>query len=615
MSASWTYSYDDGPQTSFAAAKLSNLVRRRTAQAQDVASFMAPARAFDAAPLFVWGRSFKIYRDGLPWFAGRVDTNPTFANEEAESQSWDIAGPWYYLDHTIYMQSWSTKDPDTGALSWQYQSRVVLGQPRGDEAPAVSRINTGGVIRDVLEYCLEVNPGVFAIGTIGPDLAFPFEEVTDCACSEVIRRLLRWHPDVVVYFDYSETVPRINFRARSSLDQHTVDVGAGAPVAGFDLSPRHDLLPSQVALKYEIACEFDGQSFRALQLDVAPAGSTGRALNAIVFTIELAGFRTTILRQEIGTEFIATADSVPWWKKHLAWLNEVDLISISNASIEYEPALGSAPAPQYEILIGQVPDWMHQVVRKATFKAHARYRKLDGAVVVQEISHQDISVEVSMCDIDADITTPEDYDPDNPDDEVNRQRGEIFAHLVSEDYGEPVPSGLASSLYSALSSIQYEGNLRLQYPEVQGDYLGGRMSFAGGQAEWASMAAIVQEQTDDIDRGIVLVRFGPASHLGPTDLIQLFRLARRRVLPLASERRDDAGMGSRARVDIRDQGRVRQGGAGGSRIDLLRMRDADAPTKEILLDPSLLTADHQVLAAAPDGGVRRMQPGWLRYHD
>jgi hypothetical protein len=61
--------------------------------------------------------------------------------------------------------------------------------------------------------------------------------------------------------------------------------------------------------------------------------------------------------------------------------------------------------------------------------------------------------------------------------------------------------------------------------------MGSLLRIVGGQEAWETMDADLQECTEDVDSGTVDLRFGPPSHLGLGQLIQLARANRRREAP------------------------------------------------------------------------------------
>ena len=84
--------------------------------------------------------------------------------------------------------------------------------------------------------------------------------------------------------------------------------------------------------------------------------------------------------------------------------------------------------------------------------------------------------------------------------------------------GEPIPTGLAAAYYSALSTLQWQGEVSLVEREVsQVIKLGDVVDIVGGPSGWSSMHALVQAVEYDFGEGRTRVTFGPAEQLGPQD--------------------------------------------------------------------------------------------------
>lgn len=129
--------------------------------------------------------------------------------------------------------------------------------------------------------------------------------------------------------------------------------------------------------------------------------------------------------------------------------------------------------------------------------------------------------------------------------------GSIFAtielSLQGGDNPEPVPTGLASQYYAALSTKHWEGQLTLRERECSGLVtVGNVLNLSNGRADWATMDALVQEVSEDLLTGETQVVLGPPEHLGPQDFVALmdrFRLNRPTSDFPESQHNGDAGFG------------------------------------------------------------------------
>jgi hypothetical protein len=94
--------------------------------------------------------------------------------------------------------------------------------------------------------------------------------------------------------------------------------------------------------------------------------------------------------------------------------------------------------------------------------------------------------------------------------------------------GEVVPFGLAGYIHNIESIPQYEGSYTIFEQEVTDQCpLGSCLNlFGSANAEWAGMAAPVQEIEYDYLAGKTTIHFGPAKHLGAKDMVELNRANR-----------------------------------------------------------------------------------------
>ena len=271
LSDLWTLA-SGGTILSAAQAGVTEILRRRATQSTETCTLRATGRAFDAAPLFAHGSTVTVRRGGTPWFVGRVTGTPGSGDGASEESAYALSGSWWYLENLVCQQSWSLRGgAATGTLS-----RLVLGQ-RLDG----TRLTSGQVLAETLQYAIDAG-APFALGVIEPAAFLPLDELRDVTCAEAIRKILRWHPDCVAWFDHATApLPTFHCRARANLAATTLTVGQ-PPLAAVDsLTARPDLALPAVVLHYEAN---DGDTLDVLT-DAAPAGATGREFGALVATI------------------------------------------------------------------------------------------------------------------------------------------------------------------------------------------------------------------------------------------------------------------------------------------------------------------------------------------
>ena len=131
--------------TDAASLGVKNLTRRRTSQGVDTATFTVGGRNVDAAALFAYGSTVQITRGGDPWFAGRVTKVPGTGTGSGQDQSYELSGPWWYLDHLTCRQQWNIRGKTVTALL----GRLILGQDiNGNHNNTGDVIDRGGAVRD-----------------------------------------------------------------------------------------------------------------------------------------------------------------------------------------------------------------------------------------------------------------------------------------------------------------------------------------------------------------------------------------------------------------------------------------------------------------------------------
>lgn len=94
---------------------------------------------------------------------------------------------------------------------------------------------------------------------------------------------------------------------------------------------------------------------------------------------------------------------------------------------------------------------------------------------------------------------------------------------------EPVPVGLAADFFSACSTVGYEGQFAWTQAEVTGVARPGQViNLLNARSEHATMAAVVQQVSEDIVKGRTTVTVGLPAYLGARDLLELARVNRTR---------------------------------------------------------------------------------------
>ncbi len=534
MSALWTLTDATGVEKAAADWGVAGLTRERINQKSDVVTFRAAGAGSDADPLFAFGSTVRIARNGTPWFYGRVVAVPGKATAAGEEQLYQLAGPWWYLENMVFQQAWQTTNGLDATLISTNKSRLVLSQKFDG-----TKLATGAAILEVLNYAL-ARGAPFALGTMTPNAIAPYAEELDESCAAVIRKFLRWTPDAVTAFDYT-TLPFPTLSIHQRGDATAISLPAyGAPVSGLELTPRYDLQVPAVVLKFEQTNDIDGDTFTSLLVQSTPTTATGDELGAVVMTLDLAGARATYQKQKVRTAAIPTGTSasevVDWWKTKFAWLNDfadsdltvvtgTQAIAVENATLY--PGIVASEVPN-ELLEGSVATWMN--VESAPLLVSVTLQYTGAATEESSDVWGTAGTRVLYTRV---IGT-------------DAQTG-TYARLVSETEAEAVPAGLAEAIYASTSVLAYDGFIETTEAECSIAAMPGNLlNLTGGRVEWATMGAQVQRVEELVDTGVTRLTVGPAKHLGQTDLAALLRVNRERRLSFRLNERTTASTGDNA---------------------------------------------------------------------
>jgi hypothetical protein len=554
----WTLADANGVERTVVDWGLRDLTRERINQAADVVTFRADGRPSDADPLFDHGSTVRLFRNGMPWFYGRVVQVPGRASAKAEDQLYRLAGPWWYLENLVFQQAWETTNGVVSTLIPTNKSRLVLGQKSDG-----TKLSTGAAILEVLAYATVRNAPI-TVGAVTPDAITPYEEALDLSCAETIRKFLRWTPDAVASFDYTTSpYPTLSILRRSEAASLTLPA-YGAPVSGFDLTPRHDLQVPAVVLKFEQTNDIDNDTFTSLTVQAAPTTATGDEPGALVMTLDLSGARATYQKQKVRTATIPASDTstgvIAWWKGKFPWLTDfadADLAvmsgtqtrTIENPSNYPDVTLSDLPN---ELLEGSVATWMDLEAAPLLVQATLQYTgtTTDESTAVFGTTNQKV-VYTRVVGTNAETQT--------------------YSRLTSETEAEAIPSGLAQAIFDSVGLLQYDGTIELTEDECTGHGAPGLLvNLSSGRSEWATMNAQIQRIEEKVDLGQTKITDGPGKHLGHGDLAELLHVNRSRRLSFRlSERTSGSVSSNAAKV---------QGGEQSPRSDsLFRPSSAGAP--------------------------------------
>ena len=90
---------------------ISGIRRTRNAFGPDKVTFNA-ALDVTEANIFAYGAEIVIKSGADFWFRGRVNRIPSLGAPDAERRTYDVVGPWWYLENIVFQQQWSTWDDE-----------------------------------------------------------------------------------------------------------------------------------------------------------------------------------------------------------------------------------------------------------------------------------------------------------------------------------------------------------------------------------------------------------------------------------------------------------------------------------------------------------------------
>jgi hypothetical protein len=514
----------------FADSYLSNVTVELSNMAVDRLTFEAPGRSITDSSLLVFDQAVSITRDGAPFFSGRCGRAPVHGDDKHEGHSYEVLGPWDQLERVTYMQRWKSGAwvGEAFVPEWKYKSRCVLGQNEEGEA-----IPAGEIISAVIDYAKSCGVSVTS-GAIDGGPYLPWDEVIDMSCADIIRRLARWLPGSVGYFDYSTPIPMFNFKVRSGISH--VSLAVGDPIVSVNLTAVGSRSVPSVVLIYEQTSDVNGATMLSTSIDAYPPASQGREIGALVQTINLPGWSssTTVQKQTVHCRFIPPFDNDPnmyraWFLKcHPEWTrpgapNAFDNLRFSNVVIT---SVTRDSTLNFELVEGTLQDWMRKYIldgngdrilnpnNKYSYEdaednimTTISYKVLDeNGVVTREVVDQVVTTKVVA---------------------TNCPPGTYKNVDTSISAGDEVPSGLAKYLYDTLNANHFRGSIVIAEDEVTGDIkLGKRIVIAGGKEEWATMSAVIQSIQSNLNAGTTVIQVGPPNHLSANDMIELRRANR-----------------------------------------------------------------------------------------
>jgi hypothetical protein len=528
---------------------------------------IAPAIPFEAPCIVYTGRTASGggWSGGISLFQGRRTDNSGQASASGASQELVIEDAWYDLRFLTMQAAWENIVGYTGTtptygppFTWpdcvlfQYSPNGML-QPDGtfatySPAPVYQHITTGQAIREILAYAIYFGGVNLQIGQIDPACYVPFYPVRSMRCADCIKMCLRVHPDCTCKIDYTTTPPTFNIRRQASLAPVTLPYkgsSSGRAHLTSSVRPRPDLQPSRVGIYLKETSTINGNPIVSLVTDIYPNLASG--LRSLDVSLDLSGPK---LARTIAVLTTAGFDptNLTWWAQKVPALKPLaDGGQIPNAGSPGALALldatinGGSVHPKgiqvvdnsgnpvdlatysYELLTGTPCAWMEAPAGgavsliEANVVAYFSYHKATTsgassfADVIGEHMH---TVRVKL------VNTP----------------SATFSLSQTLNTGEFYPGGLAQSIYTSLSTLQYNFTHAILESPFATVIKPGKhalnLSGAVVPAAWTNMNAMVQSVElelmftpgSGVTSAKTTVHCGPVQHLEAGELVQIFNL-------------------------------------------------------------------------------------------
>jgi hypothetical protein len=526
----------------------------------DTCSFQVAGSSADDDDLFLSGKLCHVYvgreeddlsptgfSGGRRIFLGLVLGPTAAATGRQESMSFELGGPWWYLENRTFemlykvFDHYETPGDSTTPIVTRdaHSGHLFLNRERNQDW-----LNTAQQMQDAVEWAIskgapiqllpdatvDLNPGDPApVGRSVPIsqgikgyVDVPVDEVVDVTCAEVIRKQARWVPDLVGWFDYS-TTPFLTFKAFRRSDMAVKPIGLmdgddGGPVDA-QLRPRYDLLRPFVTVHFEVYSSTDGvQNFQlvAQSWPDPPPDEGLESFGGLVATIRIAGpqtQRSSILVATAAVPSTASPNAAAvraFVQLFQPWITDPDTVSgYTVLEVSRDSALGFYMVPGS----GQLTDWV-QVGGLPAVEAKDTVR------VRVKITYRNGHVEDRVVPIDIQATN------------LNTGGGtRKYTKITGTLSSDIIPPRLARDLYDSISVLAYSGSLTLSGDECDTTtaWLGDRISVSGSP-KYSGVDSVVQEVDLDLDAGRTVIRFGPAKTLEAGDYVELLKVTRARLV-------------------------------------------------------------------------------------
>lgn len=509
---------------------------------------------FDAAlpAVFAVGEKVVVAFGDVVVLHGKVDEPILRATQAAENRSVFVYGPWHWMAKSPYLHSYDYADGPVATTHAVFKG---------------SALSVVGKLVDAAK-----NAGLIASTGNGwnfTNFTVPKSETYDLTIAGAFRSFMRWLPGGALYFDYSYDPPRLFVLGPDSEYMHTFSPDL-PDCSNLTVKPRYDLLLHGVRIDYEARetrktrtwIETNGQTpvdktettFDGLRLigsDTAGDSDPAPGRSILRTTVVLDGQRSvTTLNWTVGKGSVQLGN-ILWGNpptESWVWL---DFFMGINVPRYNSPGAYSAPTtisviPVFTAITSGVTPPTNRstgdkwsMLQKAwpesgyTFGYdNVALRKFPSEILYSADYPQGIKV----------LSANIEWEFNDPEIGHGKYSGEqYFVYFDGELSGynvsgsrvltdgdiEAMPTGIAAAVLSRFSALRYDGGVTVLVeddPSVILAAYGGPQKIGFSSPAFSSL---IQSRVVTASTGLADLAFGTPQHLGPQDLLALYRAGRK----------------------------------------------------------------------------------------
>lgn len=487
----------DGALQTLEEVGITSAIITYVANGVDVMDFAADS-ALSAAGI-AFGTEIKIYDVDLCIFIGEVTDIPSDSTAASVAQKKYRAKCYLnQLDRMQFTQDVSAYDTaaEPPAVDTFADPRVVLGLTYPS-----TRITNTVQIAVVLDFADTLKSVPISRDATWPTgFLCPMDQKEDITCWDAIISQLRWIPDHILYCDYSSGSTVVKLAKAGDITATSLTVTG--TLASIQAVPRHDLQMVGLNVYFRKVTTVDGAAMESRTVQTAGDNMDPFATNLYV---DLDGGSMDFVRQEITVAeypvfgIPASVGLKAWLAAKVPWVSDLNSYTIT--------AVTRTGTHSYtkELLKGQIAKWMSVDTEEETINFTVEYDVMDGSNYIEKAEIK-IPVQVTSCN----------------------GSTKVYSKISASDSGEIEPAGLAAGLYASWSKLHWDG--AIQSYLVKTGYLlpGALLNISGAHASLASMAAVIQSTTIDLQTTSIDISFGTCMALEADSYTALYRAIRYR---------------------------------------------------------------------------------------